>query len=118
VSYEDQKSTWNSEVWKVIRRESAIKEVCKHRDRVTGAWKQISTQRRRVDVSYDPSMATALRRGTWMDEVRFQKTCIKNKEKGGGIHQPFYGTWVADFIPRQDAEKFMLGKYLGDNNVT
>jgi len=30
------------------------------RDRVTGAWKQISKQRRRVDVSYDPSMVTAL----------------------------------------------------------
>jgi len=37
-------------------------------DRVTVAWKQISKQRRRVDVSYDPSMVTALQHGTWMDE--------------------------------------------------
>jgi len=36
-SYEDRKSTWNSGVWKAIRRESAEEEVRKHRDRVTGA---------------------------------------------------------------------------------
>jgi len=53
VRYEDQKSTWNSGVRKAIRRGSAEKEVRKHRDRVTGAWKQINKQRRRVDVSYD-----------------------------------------------------------------
>ena len=53
VSYEDQKSTWNSGVRKLIRRGSAEEEVRKHQDRVTGAWKQISKQRRRVDVSYD-----------------------------------------------------------------
>ena len=35
--YEDRKSTWNSGVWKAIRRESAEEEVRKHRDRVTGA---------------------------------------------------------------------------------
>jgi len=42
VSYEDQKSTWNSGVRKAIRQGSAEEEVRKHRDRVTGAWKQIS----------------------------------------------------------------------------
>jgi len=64
VSHEDRKSTWNGGVWKVIRRGSSEEEVHKHRDRVTGAWKQISKQRRRVDVSYDPSMVTALQNGT------------------------------------------------------
>ena len=39
VSYEDRKSTWNSGVWKAIRRGSAEEEVRKHQDRVTGAWK-------------------------------------------------------------------------------
>jgi len=62
----------------------------------TGAWKQTSKQRRRVDVSYDPSMAP--RHGTWMDEEKFEKTCIKESGKRGGIHQSFYGTWVADFM--------------------
>ena len=72
---------------------------------MTGAWKQTSKQRRRVDVSYDPSMVTALRHGTWMDEERFKKTCMKDMGKRGGIHQSLYGTWVADFMLRQDVGK-------------
>jgi len=50
VSDEDRKSTWNSGVWKAIGRGFAEEEVRKHRDRVTGAWKQMSKQRRRVDM--------------------------------------------------------------------
>ena len=99
------KSTWNSEVRKAIRRGSAEEEVRKHRDRVTRAWQQISKQRQRGDISYDPSMVTALQHGTKMDEEGFKKTCIRKIKKRGGIHwhQPFYGTWVADFMLRQDA---------------
>jgi len=41
---------------------------------VTGAWKQISKQRRRVDVSYDSSMVTDLQHGTWIDEEGLKKT--------------------------------------------
>ena len=59
VSYEDRASTWNSGVQKVTRRGSAEEEVRKHRDRVTGACKQ----KRRVDISYDPSMVTDLQHG-------------------------------------------------------
>ena len=33
------------------------------------------------------------------------------------IHQPFYDTWVADFMLRQDAGRFMLGKYLSDKKI-
>jgi len=110
---------WNSGVRKASRRGSAEEEVRKHWDRATGAWKQTSKQRQRVDVSYDPSMVTALRHGTWMNEERFKKTCIKEKEKrpGEGTHQPFYGTWVADFTLRQDTGRFMLGKYLSDEKI-
>jgi len=75
------KSTLNIGVQKVITRGSAVEEVRKHRDRVIEAWKQISKQRQ-VDVSYDPSMVTALQHGTWMNEKSFRKTCIKEKEKG------------------------------------
>jgi len=117
VSYRDRKSTWNSRVWKAIRRGSAEEELRKHRGRVTGAWKQISKQRRQVDVSYDPSVVTTLQHGTWMDEEGFKKTCIKEKNKREGIHQPFYGTWVEDFMLRQDAGRFMLGKYLSDKKI-
>jgi len=62
-------------------------------------------------------MATALRHDTWMDEERFTKTCIKEKGKMRNIHQPFYGTWVADFMLRQDARMFMLGLNLSDKQI-
>jgi len=52
-----------------------------------------------------------------MYKERFKKTCIKEKQKKIGIHQPFYGTWVANFMLRQDAGKFMLKKYLSDNLI-
>jgi len=44
-------------------------------------------------------------------------------KKRGGIHQPLYrlpklyGTWVADFMLRQDAGRFKLGKYLSDKKI-
>ena len=114
MSYEDQKSTWNSRVRTVIKGGLAEKEVRKHRDRVTGAWKQISKQRRRVDVSSDPSMVMAVQHGTWMEEEGFKKTCIREKGKMGDTHHPLYGTWLADLMLRQDAGRFKLGKYLSD----
>ena len=119
MSYEDRKSTWNSGVRKAMRRGSAEEEVHKHWNRVTEAWKQISKQRfgRRVDVSYDPSMVAALQHGTWMDQGGFKKICMKQRKKRGGIHQPLYGTWVADLMLRQDTGRFMLGKYLSDKKI-
>jgi len=53
-------------------------------------------------------MVTALQYGIWMDKERFKKTCIKKKGKKGGIHQPSYSTWVADFMLRQDARKLNI----------
>jgi len=49
-----------------------------------------------------------------MDEEGFKKTCIKEKKKRGGICQPLYGAWIADFMLRQHAGRFTLGKYLSD----
>ena len=62
-------------------------------------------------------MVTALQHGTLMDEEGFKKDLYQGEEKRGGIHQPFYGTWVADSMLRQDAGRFMLGKYLSDKNI-
>jgi len=116
VSYGDQKSTWKTGMRKAIRRGSAEEVVCKHQDRLTGAWNQISKQKRLVDESYDPTMATALQHCTYMDEESFNETYIEEKGKRIGIHQRFYGTWTADFI-RQDAGKFMLRTYLFDKQI-
>jgi len=52
-----------------------------------------------------------------MDKEGFKKTCIREKKKWGGTHQPLYDTWVGDFMLRQDAGRFMLGKYLSDNKI-
>jgi len=52
-----------------------------------------------------------------MDEEDFKTTCIREKKQRGDIHQPFYRTWVADFMLRQDAGRFMLGKYLSDKKI-
>jgi len=81
---------------------------------VAGAWKLISKQRQRVDVSYDMTMVTSLGEGTWMDDETFRNTCIREKEERGSIH-PFYSTWAQGFMLRKNAGKRMLGKYLGDN---
>jgi len=49
----------------------------------------------------------------WMRRV--SKRLVSGREKKrGDIHQPLYGTWVADFMLRQDTGRFMLGKYLSD----
>ena len=50
---------------------------------VTGAWKQISKQRRRVHVSYNLSMVTALQHGTWTDEEGFKKDLYQGEEEKG-----------------------------------
>jgi len=75
-------------VRKAIRRGLEEEVVRKHLDRVTGAWKQISEQRQRIDVSYDPSTVTVLQHGTWMNQECFKKTCIKEKNQRGGIPAP------------------------------
>ena len=46
-----------------------------------------------------------------------KRLAMKENEKRGGTHLPIYSTWVADFMLRQDARKFMLGKYFGDKQI-
>jgi len=43
---------------------------------------------------------------------------MKEKGERGSINRPFYGTWVVDFITRQDAGMFTLGKYLSDKSIS
>jgi len=61
-------------------------------------------------------MVIALQHGTWIDE----ESLIKENGKRGGIHQPLYGTWAADFMRRQKSQgagKFMMGKHLSDTKI-
>jgi len=52
----------------------------------------------------------------WMRRVS-KRLVSRRRKKRGGIHQPLYGTWVADFMLKQDAGRFMLGKYLSDKKI-
>jgi len=54
-------------------------------------------------------MVTALQHGKWMDEEGFNKTCIREKKKRRGLHQPLYGTRIADCMLKQEAGRFMQG---------
>ena len=47
VTYQDRHSTFNNSVWDAIRRGAAENEVQKHEEKLTGAWRQMSTLRRR-----------------------------------------------------------------------
>jgi len=49
--------------------------------------------------------------------MSFKETYIKEKENRGGTHQPFYGTWLADFMLRQTARRFLLVKYWIDKKI-
>jgi hypothetical protein len=64
INYEDRKAAWNNSVRKAIRRGAAENEVQEHREQMTGDWRQISTQRRRFDVSYDSNLLEILKEGT------------------------------------------------------
>jgi len=37
--------------------------------------------------------------------------------KKGSIHQPFYGTYIENFMLRQNAEKLMLGKCFSGKQI-
>ena len=120
MSYEDRKSTWNSGVRKVIRlgRRSAEEEVRKHQDRLTGAWKQISKQRRRVFASYAPSMVTALQHGTWMDGEGLKKKLYQGQEKKVR-HPPASLRYMGSRLHAETGcrKVFVLGMYLSDQKI-
>ena len=109
VSFEDRKATWNNSVRKAIRRQTAENEVQKHRELMTGAWKKISTQRRRFEVNYDPGLLEILQEDKWKNDKDFEKTCVRKRTADKNIQHPLYGTWVADFMLRPDEGRIFLG---------
>ena len=79
MSYEDCKATRNNGVRKAIRRGAAENEVQKHRELMAGAWRKISTQRRRFEVNYDLNLLEILQEDTWKDDEFGKKMCKKEK---------------------------------------
>jgi len=114
-------------------REAEIEEPI-HEERLTGAWRQMSTLKRRYEkwsrgddiedcthkqqyeASYQ-SMVKVLQQNTWIDDRKFLKLCVRAGAEHGNINHPAYGTWTADFMLQQNKSRAFLGKYLNDPRV-
>ena len=134
LTYHDRHSTFNNSVRDAIRRGAAENEVQNHEERLTGAWRQVSTLRRRYErwckgdgiedcthrqqyeASYH-SMVKVLQQNTQIDDRKFWKSCLRARAEEGNINYPAYSTWMADFILRQNESRAILGKYLNDLRV-
>jgi len=117
-----------------IRRGAAENEVPKHEEKLTGAWVQISTLRRRYEKwckgndiedcthkqRYEAScqsIVKVLQQNTWIDYRKFLNSCVRAKAERGNINHPAYSTWTADFMLRQNESRAFVGKYLNDPRV-
>jgi len=49
----------------------------------------------------------------WIRKVS-KRIVSRRRKKGEGNQQSLYSTWAVDLMLRQDAGRFMLGKYLSD----
>jgi len=67
-----------------IRKGAAENEVEKHEERLTGAWRQIST----------------LEHLDWIQ--KFLRSCVQDRAEQDNINHPAYGTWTAEFMLRQN----------------
>ena len=106
----------------------------KHEERLTGAWRQMSTLRRqykswctgddiedcthkqRYEVLYQ-SMVKVLQQNTGIDDRKFLKSCVRARAEQDNIIHPAYGTWTADFMLLQNESRAFLGKYLNNPHV-
>jgi len=52
----------------------------------------------------------------WMRRLS-KRLVSRKRKKGEASITLFYGTWVANFMLRQDVGRFMLGKYLSDKKI-
>jgi len=101
--------------------------VQKHEEKLTGAWRQRSTLRRRYEkwckgddiedcthkqryeASYQ-STVKVLQQNTWIDDRKFLKSCVQAGAEQNNINHPAHGTWAADFMLRQNESAAFLGK--------
>jgi len=136
VTYRDRHSTFNNSVRDAIRRGAAENEVQKHEKRLTGAWRQMSTLRRRYerwckgddieDCTHKQrfekscqSIVKVLQQNFWIDDRKLLKSCVQARAEQGNIIHPTFGTWTADYMSRQNESRAFLGtrKYLNDPRV-
>jgi len=110
-----------------IRTGAAENEARKHEEELPGAWRQMSTLRRRYEKWFQSddikdcthkhryeashqSMMKVLQQNTWIDDRKFLESC-------GNINHPAYVMWTADFMLWQNESRAFLGKCLNDPRV-
>jgi len=116
-------------------RGAAKNEVQKHEKRLTCAWRQMSTLRRRherlckgddiedcthmqrYEASYQ-SMVKVLQQNAWVDDRKFFKSCVRARAEQDNNNYPTYGMWTKDFMLRQNENRASLGKYLNDPRIS
>ena len=87
----------------------------KHEEKLTGAWRQMSTlsrryeqwckgddiedctHKQRYEASYQ-SMVKVWQWNTLIDDRNFLQLCVRARAEQGNINYPAYGTWTADFM--------------------
>jgi len=74
------------------------------------------THKQQYEASYQ-SMVKVLQQNTCIDDGKFLKSGVQARAEQGNINHPAYGTWMVDFMLRQDESRAFLGKYLNDPHV-
>jgi len=63
------------------------------------------------------TMMKVLQQNTWSDDRQLLKSCVRARAEQDNINHPAYGTWMADFMLRQNECRAFLGNYLNDLRV-
>jgi len=131
LNYVDCHSTFNNSARDVIRRVAVENEMQTPAERLTGAWRQMSTLRQpyerwckgddiedcthktRCEASYQ-SMVKGLQHNTLIDDRKLLRSCVRAKAEQDNINHSAYGIWTADFMLLQNESRAFLGKYLND----
>ena len=97
-------STFKNSVRDAIRRGAGEHEVQKHKEKLTGVWRQMSklrrryekwckggdiedfTHKQRYEESYK-SMVKVLQQNTWIDDRKFLKSCVRAEAEQGNTNQ-------------------------------
>jgi len=112
VTYPDCHLTFYDSLRDAIQRGAAENEVPKPEERLTGAWRQMSTLRRRYErwckgddiedcthkqryEASSQSMVKVLQQNTWIDDTKFLKSGVRARQHQSEQWHSAYGTWTA-----------------------
>jgi len=62
-------------------------------------------------------LGEGLQQNSWIDNIKFLKSCVRARAEQGNKNHPTYGMWTVDFMLRQNKSTPFLGKYTNDPRV-